>query len=130
MFENLTDDNVMLYAAKAYEKPSAIMSEFEEDYSRILYLKRLLTKYHTTGVLKDRLIMNHIVLLYNVFGIEAATRLLFVKLEQKDYEVIKPFLIFLNFLPKVVKGINGRDINTDEIKLDQRAIECLRNLKK
>ena len=130
MFENLTDDNVMLYAAKAYEKPSAIMSEFEEDYSRILYLKRLLTKYHTTGVLKDRLIINHIVLLYNVFGIEAATRLLFVKLEQKDYEVIKPFLIFLNFLPKVVKGINGRDINTDEIKLDQRAIECLRNLKK
>ena len=74
--------------------------------------------------------MNHIVLLYNVFGIEAATRLLFVKLEQKDYEVIKPFLIFLNFLPKVVKGINGRDINTDEIQLDQRAIECLRNLKK
>jgi len=130
MFENLTDDNVMLYAAKVYEKPSAIMSEFEEDYNRILYLKRLLTKYHTTGVLKDRLIMNHIVLLYNVFGIEAATRLLFVKLEQKDYEVIKPFLIFLNFLPKVVKGINGRDINTDEIQLDQRAIECLRNLKK
>ena len=130
MFENLTDANIMLYAAKEYEKPNAVMSEFEEDFNRILYIKRLLTKYYTTDVLKDRLIMNHIVVLYNVFGIEAGTRLLFAKLEEKDYEVIKPFLILLNFLPKVVKGINGKDYNTDEIKLDERAIECLRSLNK
>ena len=129
MFENLTDDNVILYAAKAYNKPTAIMSEFEEDFNRILYIKRLLTKYYSTGVLKDRLIINHIVVLYNVFGLEAATRLLFFKLEE-DYEILKPFLIFLNFLPEVVKGIKGRDILTLNIKLNEGAIKCLRQLEK
>jgi hypothetical protein len=130
MFENLTDDNVILYAAKAYNKPTAIMSEFEEDFNRILYIKRLLTKYYSTGVLKDRLIINHIVVLYNVFGLEAATRLLFFKLEEEDYEILKPFLIFLNFLPEVVKGIKGRDILTLNIKLNEGAIKCLRQLEK
>jgi hypothetical protein len=130
MFENLTDDNIFLYAAKEYEKPNAVMSEFEEDFSRILYIKRLLTKYYASGILKERLILNHIVILYNVFGIEAATRLLFAKLEEKDYEVIKPFLIFLNFLPNVVKGIRGKNIITSDIKLDKGSIECLRSLAK
>lgn len=127
MFQNLTDGNIMLFAAKTYDKPNAVMSEFEEDFARILYIKRLLTKYYSSGVLKDRLIMNHIVVLYNVFGIEAATRLLFFKLEDKDYEVIKPFLLFLEFLPEVVKGINGKDIYTDLIQLDKGSVECLRN---
>ncbi len=54
MFENLSDENIELYAAKAYEKPNAVMSEFEEDLNRILYIKRLLTKYYNTGILKDR----------------------------------------------------------------------------
>ena len=130
MFQNLTDDNIMLFAAKTYDKPNAVMSEFEEDFARILYIKRLLTKYYSSGILKDRLIMNHIVVLYNLFGIEAATRLLFFKLEEKDYEVIKPFLLFLEFLPEVVRGINGKDIYTDLIKLDKGSVECLRNLLK
>lgn len=120
----------MLFAAKTYDKPNAVMSEFEEDFARILYIKRLLTKYYSSGILKDRLIMNHIVVLYNLFGIEAATRLLFFKLEEKDYEVIKPFLLFLEFLPEVVRGINGKDIYTDLIQLDKGSVECLRNLLK
>ena len=129
MFENLNDDNFSLYAAKAYEKPNVVMSEFEEDLCRILYLKRLLTKYYSSKVLKDRLIMNHIIVLYNVFGVEAATRMLFYRLDERDLEVIKPFLIFLNYLPDVVYGINGKNINTADIKLDEEAIKCLRELR-
>jgi hypothetical protein len=129
MFENLNDGNFSLFAAKAYDKPNAVMSEFEEDLNRILYLKRLLTKYYSSKVLKDRLIMNHIIVLYNVFGVDAATRMLFYKLDGRDLEVVKPFLLFLNFLPDKVCGINGKDIETADIKLDQEAIRCLRDLK-
>jgi hypothetical protein len=129
MFDDLNDDNFLLYAAKAYEKPNAVMSEFEEDLNRILYLKRLLTKFYSSKVLKDRLIMNHIIVLYNVFGIETTTRMLFYKLDNRDLEVVKPFLIFLNLLPDVVYGINGKNIMTDEIKLDQEAVKCLRSIK-
>jgi hypothetical protein len=128
MYENLNDDNMLLYAAKEYNKPNAVMSEFEEDMNRILYIKRLLTKYYATGVLKERLILNHIIIIYNVFGIEAASRLLFCKLEEKDYEILKPFLVFLNFLPEMIKGIKGKDILTSDIKLDEGAIKCLRQL--
>jgi hypothetical protein len=129
MFHDLNDSNFMLYAAKVYDRPNAVMSEFEEDINRLLYIKRLLTKYYSSGVLKERLILNHIIVLYNVFGIEAATRLLFFKLDEKDYQVIKPFLIFLKFLPPVVYGISGRDILTSEILLDEGSLQCLANLK-
>jgi hypothetical protein len=129
MFDDLNDNNFMLYAAKVYDKPNAVMSEFEEDINRILYIKRLLTKYDTSGVLKERLILNHLVILYNVFGVEAATRILFFKLDEEDYKILKPFLMFLNFLPKIVYGIKGRNIITNDIKLDTGAIECLRNLR-
>jgi hypothetical protein len=129
MFDDLNDNNFMLYTAKVYDKPNAVMSEFEEDINRILYIKRLLTKYDTSGVLKERLILNHLVILYNVFGVEAATRILFFKLDEEDYKILKPFLMFLNFLPKIVYGIKGKNIITNDIKLDTGAIECLRNLR-
>lgn len=129
MFENITEDNYILFCAKAYEKPNAVMSEFEEDLSRILYIKRLLTKYYSSGVLKDRLILNHIIVLYNVFGVESATRMLFFKLDERDLEVVKPFLIFLRFLPEVVFGVNGKNIVTSEIRLDEGALLCLRVLR-
>ena len=129
MFHDLNDSNFTLYAAKVYDRPNAVMSEFEEDINRLLYIKRLLTKYYTSGILKERLILNHIIVLYNVFGIEAATRLLFFKLDDKDYQVIKPFLIFLKFLPPVVYGISGRDILTCKILMDEGSLQCLANLK-
>ncbi len=128
MFENLNESNFTLYAAKVYEKPNAIMSEFEEDLNRILYIKRLITKYYSSKILKDRLILNHIIILYNVFGVEAATRMLFLKLEEKDLEIVKPFLLFLNFLPEKVLGVNGKDIYTSDIALNEEAIRCLRKL--
>lgn len=130
MYENLTDDNFTLFAAHAYDKPGAITSEFEADLSRVLYVKRLLTKYYATGILKDRLIMNHLVILYNVFGVEAATRLLFFKLDDKDREVVKPFLIYMSVLPEVVFGINGKNVRTNIIRLDMKVVECLRALDK
>jgi len=129
-FENLTEDNYLLYAAKVYEKPNAVFSELEEDLNRIVYLKRLLTKYYVNNVLKDRLIMNHLIVIYNVFGVEAATRMLFFKLDEKDLGVIKPFLLFLDFLPKFVYGINGKNIETALIKMDENAISCLRKISK
>jgi hypothetical protein len=129
MIENLTTENYLLFAAKVYDKPNALMAEFEEDVNRIQYIKRLLTKYYSTKILKERLILNHLVIFYNVFGIEAGTRLLFFKLESKDLEVIKPFLIYLSYLPEVVKGINGKNIITADIKLNQTAIDALRSLK-
>ena len=128
-FDNLNEDNFQLYAAKAYEKPSVVLSEFEEDLQRILYIKRLLTKYCKTGVLKERLLLNHLIVIYNVFGLEAATRMLFFKLEEKDLEIIKPFLIFLSYLPKKVLGINGKDFFTDDIGLDAGTVEVLRAIK-
>ena len=127
--QNLTDENFLLYAAKAYDKPSLVQSEFEEDLSRILYIKRLLTKYYSSGCLKERLIMNHLVILLNCFGVEATARMLFFELDEKDLEVIKPFLIYLSSMPDVVYGINGKDINTSDIPLDREAIRCLRNIK-
>lgn len=129
MYTNLTDDNFLLYAASVYDKPNAITSEFEADISRVLYVKRLLTKYYTSKVLKDRLMMNHLVILYNVFGVEAASRLLFYKLDDRDREVVKPFLIYMSVLPEVIKGVDNKDIRTSLIRLDNKVVECLRSLK-
>lgn len=116
-FENLTDENVLLYAIKAYERPTCILSEFEADFKRVKYIKRLIRRYRATGDLKERNILNHIIVFYNVFGIPAATRLLFFKLETKDYDVLKTFLTALNYMPRIVEGIRGVDISNSEIPL-------------
>jgi hypothetical protein len=129
MFDDLTEDNFLLYAIKAFDSPSCVMSEFEEELNRIQYIKRLFTKYYNGSELKDRLIINHLMVLYNVFGVEAATRILFYKLEEKDYSVLKTFLVFLNFMPGRVKGIRGKDIIASDISLDVGTVRCLRKIK-
>jgi hypothetical protein len=129
MFNNLTEDNFLLYCAKVYDRPNAVMSEFNEDLDRILYIKRLLTKYYSSGCLKERLIMNHLIVLYNCFGVDATTRLIFFRLEERDYSVMKPFLIFLNYMPDVIHGINGKDIISSDIELDKEAVRLLREIK-
>ena len=129
MFDDLNDSNFLLFASKAYDSPNCVMSEFEEDLNRIQYIKRLITKYNNGGELKDRLILNHLMVLYNVFGVDAATRILFFKLEPEDYPVLKTFLVFLNFMPEVVFGINGYDIMSSNIQLDKGVIKCLRAIK-
>ena len=107
MIDNLCDDNFLMYAMKAYDKPNCIMSEFEEDLKRIKYVKRLIRRYRLTGELKERLILNHIIVLANVFGIESAVKMLFFKFDEEDYDILKTFLVFLNYMPKVITGIKG-----------------------
>lgn len=127
MIDNVTSENFQLFAAKLYDKPNAVWDEFEDDLSRIMFLKRLITKYHHNKILKERLILNHLVIFFNVFGPDG-TRLLFFKMESKDLVVLKPFLIMLGYLPETVRGVGGKDINTADISLDQTVIDALRKL--
>jgi hypothetical protein len=118
MIENLNDDNFIIYAMKAYDRPNCIMSEFEEDLSRIKYVKRLIKRYKTTGELKERLILNHIIVLSNVFGIEPSARMLFFKIDKEDYDILKTFLLFLNYMPRHINGISGNHYNSADIGVD------------
>lgn len=128
MFDNLNDDNFLIYAMKNYNSPNCIISEFHDDIKRIKYIKRLIRKYKITKDLKERLILNHIIVLSNVFGAEATTRILFFKVDERDYDVLKTFLLFLNLLPKMVSGINGKNINTNVISLDWNVVSKLRTI--
>ena len=128
-FDNLTDDNILLYAAKAYDKPNCIMSEFTEDMKRLNYLKRLFRRYRKHGEMRERLILNHLVVLYNLFGPEVTTRILFFSSHQEDYSILKTYLLFLNLMPERVRGINGKDILSSDISVDMNIAEVLRNLK-
>lgn len=118
MKPDLNEDNFIMYAIKAYNKPNCVMSEFEEDLKRIKYIKRLIKRYQSTGDLKERLILNHIIILSNVFGIEFTVRMLFLKLDTKHYPVLKTFLLFLQYMPLVVYGVNGRNIISADITID------------
>lgn len=128
-FDDLTSDNVMLYAVKAYDKPNMIMSEFKEDMKRFNYLKRLFQRYRKLGELRERLIINHLVVLYNVFGIEVTTRLLFYKLSKEDYPALKTYLLFLNYMPERVRGIKGHDILSSDISVDMTIADTLRQIR-
>ena len=128
MFDDLTESNILLYAAKCYEKPNCIISEFDEDYKRIRYIKRLIHRYRASGDIKERLILNHLVVTQNVFGIEPSTRMLFLRLDCKDYSALKTFLIYTSAMPEVVKGIRGKDIKSNTIPIDAYIVSILRKL--
>ena len=99
MFRKITRDNWKFYAIKNYESPSLDSEEdFYEDIKRFKYLKRLFRKYRATGELKVRLILNHIIVLQNVFGIEAACTLLFFRIEREYWSILKTFLVYLNYV--------------------------------
>ena len=118
----------MMSAVKAYDSPNCIMSEFEGDLKRTKYLKRLFRRYKVTKVLKERLILNHLILLYNVFGAEATTRILFYRIDEKDFDVLKTFLMYLNLLPENVKSIRGKDIFVSDIPVDLHIADLLRKI--
>jgi hypothetical protein len=102
-FDNLNEDNYLLFAIKFYDNPQSLTKEdFESDLKRIRYIKRLLKKYKLTGELKTHLILNHLIILFNVFN-DAAVPLLFYNLEKDLWPTIKSFLIFLNRLPEYPK---------------------------
>ena len=128
-FDDLNSENIILYAMKVYDKPNCIMSEFKEDMKRFNYLKRLFFRHRKTGEVKERLILNHLVVLCNVFGPEAATRLLFYKIAKEDYPSLKTYLVFLSCMPERVRGIKGKDIISSEIPVDIGVADVLRNIK-
>lgn len=125
MFDDLTEDNFIMYAMKCYTSPHCIMSEFEGDIKRTKYLKRLFRRYKVTKSLKERLILNHIILLNNVFGNEATARILFYKTDERDYDILKTFLMYLNIMPDVIRGVNGKNVCTQDIAIDNRVAEIL-----
>lgn len=123
------DDLFILFAAKHYDNPQMIsIEDFRDDLKRFNYIKRLLGKFERGNELRERLILNHIIVLYNVFG-NATTKMLYSRLF--DYkEIIKPFLIFLNQMPEVIKDFYDKDIHlySSDIKMDQEVVEILRNI--
>jgi adenylate kinase family enzyme len=128
-FDNLTSDNMMMYAIKAYDKPNCILSEFSEDMKRFNYLKRLFRRYRKHNELRERLVLNHLVVLNNVFGAEVLTRLLFFDMAESDYPQLKTYLLFLSCMPDVVRGINGKDIISSNIEVDLEIANVLRTIK-
>lgn len=120
IFETITHSNFELYAAQHYNNPECTsVDEFKEDLSRFKYLKRLLKRYEQAGDLQERLILNHLIVLYNVFGIEAADRMLWYKVDENHWPIIKTFLVFLHYLEESHKV---------EIPLDNNVIQRLREL--
>jgi len=126
-FDDLTNENILLYAVKAYDRPNCIMSEFKDDMKRFNYLKRLFRRYRKEGELREQLVINHLIVLYNVFGPEVAARLLFFKVAKEDYSTLKTYLLFLNLMPERVRGIKGQDIISSEISIDLKIAEILRH---
>lgn len=125
--DTLNEKNYIRYAMKHYDNPSGGVAEFEEDMARVVYLKRLFRKYHNSGILRERLILNHIITFFNVFGVEWATRLLFFRIEPDLHYILKTFLVFLNYLPDGNPKFNlGIDIVS--ISLDQKIIKVLRSI--
>jgi hypothetical protein len=128
MIDDLNEETFLIYAMKAYEKPNCIMSEFDGDLKRTKYVKRLFRRYKTTKNLKERLILNHIISLNNVFGPEATVKILFYKVDEKDYDILKTFLIYLNLLSNVVLSIRGSHIKTSDIPVELNVADILRKI--
>jgi hypothetical protein len=101
IFDELSNKNFKLFAANNYNNPECTdVEEFKQDLSRFKYLKRLLTRYEEHGELQERLILNHLIVLYNVFGIEACNKMIWFKIDENHYHIIKPFLVYLHYLPE------------------------------
>jgi hypothetical protein len=128
MFNDLNESNVLLYAAKCYDKPNCIKSEFDEDYKKFRYIKRLLHRYRITGKIKERLLLNHLIMTHNVFGVEASTRILFLRIDPRDWSALKTILVYTSAMPSIVRGIRGENIISSDIQLDQNLVNILREL--
>ena len=128
MFD-LNDGNFLIYAAKCYDRPHILQSEFEDDLKRLKYVKRLLRKYKQTGEFKERLVLNHVIILANVFGVEATTNMLFFKVDQEDYPLLKTILIYLNYMPSRLNATFDKYyVRQEEIPVDLKIANILRNI--
>lgn len=120
-FNELTEDNFLLFAIKNYENPQAVTKDdFNRDLNHFKYIKRLLKKYIKTGEIRTHLLINHFIVLYNVFG-EATNPMLFFKIEEELWPQVKTFIVFLNKLPEYPKS-KIHDIQVD--------LKCFKELQK
>ena len=121
----LTEDNFLLYAMHHYDNPQCHnIQEFEEDVRRFLYLKKLITRYKQSDELRERLILNHIIVLYNVYG-DAATNMLFYKIEKDYWDVLVTFLVYLERMPEFIPQYG---LKVSDIALDETIINALRKI--
>jgi len=123
MKDRLCTNNFVMYAMKMYSNPLCTgIEEFKEDILRVKYIKRLLLKYKKNNDLKERLILNHIIILQNVFGAEGCTRILFYKIPKELHSYLKAFLEYLQYLPYEIPEVELNTINADHriLKLLQR----------
>ena len=131
LFDDLNEKNYVHFAMKYYmNNQCTSVEEFNEDLNKVKYVKRLFNRFLETGELRTNLIMNHLIVIYNVFETEAATRMLFFKVEKRFHSILKPFLLFMERLPKVVKGIDGKDVVVNDIPLNEMTVKELRKIEK
>ena len=117
MYEKITNENVIMFAIKHYDNPQCEgEKEFYDDMKRFKYIKRLLRKYKDTNVLKERLLLNHIIVLYNLFGSEACVTLLLFKIQREYWGTLKSFLLFLNII---------RDDEFEHVEEDKTVLDIL-----
>jgi len=129
-FDDLNDDNFLMFAMKEYNNMQCTdIEEFYDDLKKIKYIKRLFNFYKNNGQLKERLILNHLIIFYNVFTVQAGTRILFYKIEKDFWSMLKTFLIYLDRMPDKIDSIRGEIIRTSDIKLDDGIITRLRSIK-
>ena len=122
----LTESTFLLYAMKYYDNPQCTeIAEFEEDMKRFQYLRKLFGRYRAESDLKERLILNHFIVIYNVFGLNA-TNMLFMRLHEY-HEYLKPFVVYLNYIPQIIT-YDDVVINTDSINSDFGIIERLKEI--
>ena len=128
-FDDLNDDNFLLYAMKHYENPQCLSEQdFHNDLKIIKYIKRLLNRYKKTNELKIRLMLNHLIMLGNVFPIEVLTRILFLKIPNEYWSELKTFLIYLKYMPDEVESVNGGKIISSDIGINLEIAKELRKI--
>ena len=128
MFD-LNVENIQSFSENSYRNPQCVCAEdFNEDMNRIKYVKRLLNKYKKGEELKIRLILNHIICFYNVFDKYSATRIWFFKVEREYWNILKTFLEYLSLMPLVVHGIDGENIISENLEIDEKVLKDLESL--
>ena len=129
-FDDLNEDNFLIYAMKEYNNVQCTgVEEFYDDLKKIKNIKRLFNIYKNDGQLKERLILNHLIVYYNVFPVQSGTRILFYKIEEQFWPMLKTFLIFLDRMPEKIESIRGNEINSTSIALDEGIVTRLRTIK-
>ena len=130
IFDDLNDDNFLMFAMREYNNMQCTdVEEFYDDLKKIKYIKRLFNVYKNNGLLKERLILNHFIIFYNVFTVQAGTRILFYKIEKDFWPMLKTFLIYLDRMPDKIESIRGEVILASNIQLDDGIISRLRSIK-